>query len=78
MSYFHGLLQFSDIFLSTIFKVKEEYAAGMDGKTGCPALQNTIAVLPRPAPQNTIAAKPRPMGVVKTVGRLRGKMKTTQ
>ena len=41
-------------------------------------------LLPRPAPQNPIAAQPRPapprpappVEVVKTAGRLRGKMKT--
>ena len=44
-----------------------------------PAPKKTIAALPRPAPQNTIAAQPRPappVEVVKTAGRLRGKMKT--
>ena len=44
-----------------------------------PAPRRKKRLLPRPAPQNTIAAQPRPappVEVVKTAGRLRGKMKT--
>ena len=52
---------------------------GKGGAPPRPALKKTIAAPPRPAPQNTIAAQPRPappVEVVKTAGRLRGKMKT--
>ena len=52
---------------------------GKGGAPPRPAPKKMIAAPPRPAPQNTIAAQPRPappVEVVKTAGRLRGKMKT--